>query len=294
MAVRWSPDGEILAVSAGSSIFLYQTSDWKILAELPIGALTHGLAFSPDGQLLAAGSRDGNLRIWNIELAIQHPLDPPLFLLDAHRKSVNDLEFSSDGKILASGGNDAIARFWNPLTGEQTGMAIGGSFAVPSIAFSPDSAFLAIVNGDLVRMRQPGSERIMGSFKSDQPLFHVLVSTDGQFVTATGSDNRILIWPVIDAFRTGRAVFPEPVVLEGHHGKKGSYEALVWDIAYSPDGRKLASVGGDGRVILWDLLAQKVLDSQMAHPHGATCVDFHPDGEILSTGGLDGSVKIWN
>ena len=70
MALAWSPDSEMLAVSAGENIHLYRVSDWALLKTLRTGALTHSLAFSPDGGWLASGSRDGFLRAWQIVNAV--------------------------------------------------------------------------------------------------------------------------------------------------------------------------------------------------------------------------------
>ncbi len=66
MAVAWSPDGTSLAVSAGDNIHLYRADSWERITTVYIGALTHSLAFSPQGGWLAAGSRDGNLRLWKV------------------------------------------------------------------------------------------------------------------------------------------------------------------------------------------------------------------------------------
>ncbi len=66
MAVAWSPDGANLAVSAGDHIHLYRTDSWERITSLYVGALTHSLAFSPQGGWLAAGSRDGKLRLWKV------------------------------------------------------------------------------------------------------------------------------------------------------------------------------------------------------------------------------------
>ncbi len=293
MAVSWSPNGDLLAISAGNSIYIYTSVDWEQRARLPVGALTHALQFSPDQKQLAAGSQDGNLRIWQVGNALQNPDAPPTFLLDAHRKAVNDLDFTSVGDLLATGGNDGIARFWDPIRGEMIGMTIGGSFAVPSIAFSPDETFLAVINGDQIRLRQPGSERIIGSFKAGAPLFHVNLSKDGKQIFATGADNRIRIWNVDDAYKTGQTTYPDPQVFEGHSGQSNSYKALVWDAAVSPDGLEMASVGGDGRLIIWDLSSGDIIGTRMVHVRGATCVAYHPGGLMLATGGLDGSIKIW-
>ncbi len=293
MAVAWSPDGESLAISAGDQIFFYRVDGWQPITTIYVGALTHSLAFSPQGGWLAAGSRDGYLRLWKTADLLSGQAGEPVMSTLAHKKGVNSTQFSPDGERLATGGNDAVARFWDPENGEMTGMTVGGSFAVPSIAFTPDGITLAVVNGDKVRLREVGSERISGTFMADSPLYQAAFSPDGRWLAATGSDNLIRLWEVAQAYRTGQEHYPEPMIFSGHDGAAGTFRALVWKAIFSPDGRLIFSAGGDGTVRVWEVASGKLLDTHSAHPGGATCLSLRADGLVLASGGLDGSVKIW-
>ncbi len=293
MAVAWSPDGAHLAVSAGEYIYLYAASTWKQVSAYRVGAFTHGLAFSPDGTWLAAASRDGYLRLWTAQDFQARADAPPVLAVQAHRKGANTVLFSPDGSLLASGGNDAVARFWDPASGTVLGLMIGGTFAVPSAAFLPDGETLAVINGDRIRLRQVGSERIVGTFAAEATLYSVAVSPDGTLLAAGGSDNLVRVWDPKTAYRTGQEHYPDPLLLAGHSGKAGSFQALIWRVSFSPDGRLLASAGGDGTLRLWDPSAGTLLASLLAHPNGAACLAFRPGGEQLASGGLDGVLRIW-
>jgi WD40 repeat protein len=294
MAVAWSPDGLYLAASVGAKILLFDTRLWEPQAVVEVGAFTHSLAFSPNGTLLASASRDGWVRVWSVPALLQGESGRlPLLALEAHEKGANKVAFSPDGSILASGGNDALARFWDLATGESLGLMIGGTYAVPSIAFAPSGATLAVVNGEVVRLREVGSERITGTLRAKGPLYNVAYSPDGNILAASDLDNAIHLWDPALAFRTGQEQYPQAQVLSGHTGSPGTYRALVWELAFSPDGALLASVGGDGALIVWDLAAGQPGALLQAHSRAATSVAFHPGGRALASGGLDGMLVIW-
>ena len=293
LAVAWSPDGELLAAAAGEAVWLYRSSDWSQAARLEVGALSPSLAFSPDGLWLAAGSRDGVLRVWSVPAALAQAQTPPAWQAQAHKKGINAVVFSLDGALLASGGNDAVARVWDADSGQVIGTTIGGTFAVPALAFMPDGQTLAVVNGAMIRLRQVGTQRILGSFQAEAPLFSVAFSPDGRLLCAGDNTNRVLVWDVGQAFRSGQTEYPEPVVLAGHNGQGGSFGGLVWQVTFSPDGLLLASAGGDGTLRIWGWQAQTLLATLAGHSAAVTSAAFSPDGKLLASGSLDGSLRIW-
>ena len=295
-ALDWSPDGAILAVAAGGQIYLYDAQSLMELVVFRIGALTNSLVFSPRGELLAAGSRDGILRIWSYEDIVESrgsgEIDP-LWTLEAHKKGVNSVTFSKDGEILASGGIDAIVRLWDVKTGEERGTLIGGTFSVPGIAFDPKTSILAIVNGDYIRLRDSQTQQIWGTIRAPAPQFSITYSPDGSLLVSSDIANGIYIWDPEAAFRTGVETYPVPVILEGHEGLAGTYRGLVWQVEFHPDGKFLASAGGDETVRLWEIASGNLLRTLNAHTAAVTSLAFSPDGSRMASGGLDGLVFIW-
>ncbi len=94
-ALAWSPVGQIMAVSAGTTIRLYDVISGANFYSNDLGVYSHSLVFSPKGDWLAAGSRDGRIRLWlvkPVEGGFQVSPDPER-IIEAHRKGVNALDF---------------------------------------------------------------------------------------------------------------------------------------------------------------------------------------------------------
>jgi WD40 repeat protein len=287
LAIAWSPDGESLAVAAGDKVYLLDAVTLTTRQVLEPGVATPGLAFSPDGLQLAAGDRYGVLYVWDAS-------DGQLLLdLQAHQKSISSLAYSPDGRTLATAGYDAMARLWDASSATSLGEMIGGTFAIPAIAFTPDGSSLAIVNGNVIRLRDVATTRFERTLVGVSSFYTIALDPSGQYLASGDVDNTVQIWDLNAEAGPGGEIRTSLYTLSGHTGRSNRPEALVWQVAYNPDGSLIASAGGDKQVLLWESATGNLLHALEGHTQAVTSAAFSPDGRWLASGGLDGRLVIW-
>jgi WD40 repeat protein len=102
----------------------------------------YSVAFSPDGKVLASGSRDKTIKLWEVATGKELPS------FSGHTNSVSSVAFSPDGKVLASGSEDKRIKLWEVATGKELPSFYGEWDDWHSVAFSPDGKVLASGGGD--------------------------------------------------------------------------------------------------------------------------------------------------
>ncbi len=136
-----SPDGEQLAIATMGPIEIVEVKSQKRVAYLWLGFhVPHHLAFSPDGQRLAAAVWDGTVRVWDIKSG-------KLLHTFRHDDRATCVAFHPDGRQLASGSCDNTAKIWDLETGTEVETLRGHIGYVMTLAYSPDGTLLATSSG---------------------------------------------------------------------------------------------------------------------------------------------------
>jgi WD40 repeat protein len=233
------------------------------------------IALSPNGKILASGSMNGSIQLWNIATGSK------IRTFQGHSDRIESVAFSPDGKTLASGSNDETIKLWNVATGTEIGSLQGSFFSVYSVTFSPNGKTLASGSSDgTIKLWDVSTTKeILTLPGHTTKVSAVAFSPDGK-ILASGSDDRIIkLWNV--------ATGGEILTFDGHSDRVGS-------VAFSPDGRILASGSDDNTIKLWNVATGTEIRTLTGHSNRVGSVAFSPNGQILASGSDDNTIKLWN
>jgi WD40 repeat protein len=300
-SLAFSPDGKTLvsgSLAPDSNLKVWEVATGKERIVLRHQTWIRSLAFARDGKTLASGGEDGTVKLWNVatwqeEITLHGHSGPVLCvtfspdgktlasasswgkdnglvnLWDMSAKPVktrlriksvaNTVAFAPDGKTLAGAWEDV--RLWDVATGLERAVYTTNAGRIDSVAFSPDGKTLAIGNADrTVKLWELGSDRER-SYAHHNKVGWVAFSADGKTVTSgSGLDGAVKLWNVAPA--------QEPATVQ----QKGE----VISVAFSPDGKVLAS-GGSDSTKLWDVASSR--ETATLQPGNAV---FSHDGKTLA------------
>jgi WD40 repeat protein len=306
----FNPDGErIASASQDGKVTLWDARTGRQLFQFRAhNKHARGVAYSPDGRLLATTSWDTTVKLWDVQTLGSHQDPSPVRILNRLGSGFG-VVFSPDGKRLASAGHRgsrpdgsgrqfAEVKIWDPISGQELCTPEGPERTMWSaLTFSPDGRFLATghhqaeagegIVGNVVHLWDVNTARKIHTFVAHtQPVQSVAFSSDGRFLAsgtgkpsdAVGTDAELKVWDV----KSGRELLDR----RGH--------ITVYALAFSPDGRRLASAGEDQTIKLWDTATGNEVVTLRGHSGTVRTLAFSADGRQLLSASHDATVRVWD
>jgi WD40 repeat protein/serine/threonine protein kinase len=264
----------------------------------------HSVAFSPDGKLLASASADWSVKVWHVQNGRE------LHTLARHQGYVNGVAFSPDGRTLASASQDGTVRIWDVASGRELQVLRGGRAGLSSVAFHRDGNLLASGSADgSVMLWDPASGKELGRLIGHTgEVYAVAFHPQGELLASASADRTVRLWDRRQFRGSQEQKGRQPEVssqipartLTGHGD-------IVRSVAFSHDGRLLASGSQDGTILLWDVPqpAGPVKDTQtkpgvltprvLGKSRDVQALAFSSDGRSLVTGTWSGEkAEVWD
>jgi WD40 repeat protein/serine/threonine protein kinase len=278
------PLGDLLATAGKDGAVRFWRPTGEFIKDIPDahgrGNSIDGLTFSPDGRLLATIGADEKVRLWDVATGRQRREFPTVYR--KHARQVRRAAFSPDGRLFAYGGEGNTVKVWEVDTGRERMSLEGHKELVYSVTFSPQGDRLVSASWDVTtRVWDVEARRELFRVGNNNAVWGAEFSPDGNLLAAAGG----VADPVVKIYdaRTGRLVH----TLEGHVDRVGC-------VAFSPDGKRLASGSIDKTVRIWELDRGREVITLRGHDDLVTRVLFGPKGRWLASSDDTGKLRVWD
>ncbi|MGH7173043.1 MAG: tetratricopeptide repeat protein [Gemmataceae bacterium] len=280
----WSPDDKLLASGHGDGTVTVSGTHAgdKIVTLRGHIRRINRVEWSPDGTRLASASRDSTARIWNVALGkmVLGPL--------RHSHEITSLAWEPDGQRLATGSVDETVKIWNTTTAREVATLRGHFQTVTSLSWGS--------GGCLASGCRDGSVKIWNSIRdqessvlpgNDVGVRSVYWSPDGKRLASGSYDGTVRIWDPVT--REQVLTLQRRVNQDEAFGNVLEFQCRL---AWSPDGKHLASAGLHGTAKVWEVATGREVFAFPAD-HGMVCsVGWNRNGTHLAVGAADGTIRV--
>ncbi len=266
--IRWSPNGRALAVAGATGVALFAFDGNLTLRGVLEGHESHvkGMAINSDGTLIASGSADTTIRLWDLKLGGKFTV------LRGHTDAVNAVAFSADDALLASGSGDKTIRLWDVASGQTRTILQGHTDEITCVAFCRQ--LLASGSWDkTLRLWDIELGICRAILQHDDWVRDLAVHNS--LIASVSKDGNLRLWDV----ESGELHYQ----VMGHEGGSDG-------VSFSPDGTLLATCGRDTLIKIWNAADGQQVGLIEGHEKPVLSVDF---GAYLASGSGDNMVRIW-
>lgn len=305
---------EYIAIAAGTQITFWDSTTGKKNQALTLDLPTEdpsvrilNLAISTTANLLAVGSEDGNVTVWDLRTremkfhvcSYGEPKtnDETICKQNGNGEvEIRGVAFSSNGSLLASGSSDHRIWLWDAKTGELLARSVGGEEGghintISNLAFDPKTNQLASVSWDnTVRIWEP-SRQLDGSWRLElletltghsNSIWATAFSPNGAWLASGSSDKTVILWNIHQTSQLGTPI------------KKLNGD--VWAMAVSPDSKQFAAGDLNGGIHIWDFDGSKLNNERkLSHDGGVLALVYSNDNKWLASSGYnDNTIRVWD
>ena len=234
------------------------------------------IAFSPDQKILASGSADRSIKLWDAQTG------KLLKSLQGHRSWVWGIAISPDSKFLASGSYDHTVKLWDLESGECLQTLLGHPSSVLAVRFSHDGKTLFSSGYDkLIKHWHLGTGECLNTWEADSSnrVWAMAISPNSQHLAAGGDDTSVKLWDM----ETRECLR----ILSGHSHP-------VVSLVFTPNGDRLISGSSDRTIKIWDVLTGNCLETLQGHSHWVASLALSQDAKMLISGSWDETIRCWD